>query len=240
MREEIARLLELQQWDLETQRLEMELNDSAPQRKIVVETVLTRKEGVGKLKQRWMQAELNRKKAEAQIVQLQEQGRKFATQQLQTKKNEEYRSLEALIQKTKKEISEWETRALEFMEEEESSKKVYETAHQESLNADKVSKKQLQEMDELKAAHTKAIQERKVKRSVLAERVPAALRLQYERMFRNKGGHVLVGIDDKACGGCHIALPYQTILSCRADEPNVLCINCGRILYYSPEMRGID
>jgi predicted nucleic acid-binding Zn-ribbon protein len=45
-----------------------------------------------------------------------------------------------------------------------------------------------------------------------------------------------VGIERGMCGGCHMKLPIQVVLSCRAQQEIVSCPNCGRILYFSPEM----
>ena len=88
MREDLGLLLQLQQWDLETMRLESELNSWAPQRAELVAKVLQGREQAEALKQVWVQLEVARKGLESQIAQLQAMSDKYATQQLQTKKNE--------------------------------------------------------------------------------------------------------------------------------------------------------
>ena len=46
----------------------------------------------------------------------------------------------------------------------------------------------------------------------------------------------MVGIDHGVCGGCHMRVPAQIIVSCRAAQEIVTCPNCGRILYYTRDM----
>jgi predicted nucleic acid-binding Zn-ribbon protein len=235
MREDLGLLLQLQQWDLETMRLESELNSWAPQRAELVAKVLQGREQAEELKQKWMRVEVERKELESQIGQLQEQLAKYATQQLQTRKNDEYRAFQTQIDTTGKKISDLETRVLEKMELEDQAHK----KHKKTLAANEViekeSRERIQTLDDLKQARIEEVKERKAKREEFADLVESRLRARYERMFSNKRGHVLVGIDGGTCGGCHIRLPQQLVLSCRSDEMTN-CINCGCMLYYSPEM----
>jgi hypothetical protein len=59
---------------------------------------------------------------------------------------------------------------------------------------------------------------------------------RYERLLHNKGDSVVVGIEHGVCGGCHMRFPVQLLVSCQAAKDLVTCPNCGRILYYSPDM----
>ena len=227
--------MQLQQWDLETMRLESELNSWAPQRAELVAKVLQGREQAETLKQAWVQHEVARKGLESQIAQLQTTADKYATQQLQTKKNEEYRAFQSQIAITRKSISQLETMVLEKMDSEDQARKRYQKALKTNEAAEIDCKERIQSLDDLKKSRAREVQERKVKRSKLADLVEPKLRSVYERMFANKRGHVLVGVDGGSCGGCHIKLPQQLILSCRSDEITN-CINCGCMLYYSPEM----
>jgi predicted nucleic acid-binding Zn-ribbon protein len=120
------------------------------------------------------------------------------------------------------------------MDSEDQARKRYQKALENNELIEKDCKTRIQSLDDIKKSHVREVQERKVKRSGLADLVEPKLRAVYERMFANKRGHVLVGVDGGSCGGCHIKLPQQLILSCRSDEITN-CINCGCMLYYSPE-----
>ena len=73
-------------------------------------------------------------------------------------------------------------------------------------------------------------------RDQLSAAVDGGLLARYERLLRHKGEKVVVGIDHGVCGGCHMKLPVQLIVSCQGQQDVVSCSNCGRILYYSREM----
>ena len=61
-------------------------------------------------------------------------------------------------------------------------------------------------------------------------------RARYERLVKSKGDNVVVGVQHGVCGGCHMRLPAQILVTCQAQQELVGCINCGRILYYTRDM----
>jgi predicted nucleic acid-binding Zn-ribbon protein len=73
-------------------------------------------------------------------------------------------------------------------------------------------------------------------RGELAGAVDDSVRSRYERLARSKGENVVVGVNHAVCGGCHMKLPPQILVACRAEAEIVTCSNCGRILYYTREM----
>jgi predicted nucleic acid-binding Zn-ribbon protein len=73
-------------------------------------------------------------------------------------------------------------------------------------------------------------------RGELAAAVDDSTRHRYERLLKQKGQNVMVGIQHGVCGGCHVQLSRQVVVSCRADAELVTCPNCGRILYYTRDM----
>jgi len=73
-------------------------------------------------------------------------------------------------------------------------------------------------------------------RDQLAAAVQQDVLPRYERLRRSKGENVVVGVAHGVCGGCHMKLPVQIIVSCQGHQDIVSCPNCGRILYYTREM----
>ena len=43
-------------------------------------------------------------------------------------------------------------------------------------------------------------------------------RNRYERLFKSKGDNVVVGVDHGVCGGCHMKLPAQILVTCQAQK----------------------
>lgn len=54
----------------------------------------------------------------------------------------------------------------------------------------------------------------------------------YERLLRNKRDRVIVPIENRTCGGCHIALTAQHENLVRKGENLVFCEHCSRILFW--------
>src|SRR5258705_422891 len=73
-------------------------------------------------------------------------------------------------------------------------------------------------------------------RSALADAVDGPIRVKYERLFKQKGQNVVVGIPHGVCGGCHMQLSRATVVACQAHQEIVTCLSCGRILYCTPDM----
>ena len=79
----------------------------------------------------------------------------------------------------------------------------------------------------------KELAELEANREELASAVDDSARGRYERLVRSKGENVVVGIHHGVCGGCHMRVPPQLLVSCQAEKELVACSNCGRILYYT-------
>jgi len=73
-------------------------------------------------------------------------------------------------------------------------------------------------------------------REALAAAVDETARARYERLSRSKGENVVVGVHHGVCGGCHMKLPAQILVTCQSQKEIVACSNCGRILYYTRDM----
>lgn len=81
-----------------------------------------------------------------------------------------------------------------------------------------------------------ALRELESNREQLTEAIDDRVLHLYERLLRHKGDNVVVGIQHGVCGGCHMKFPVQLVVSCQAAKDLVACPNCGRILYYTPDM----
>ena len=73
-------------------------------------------------------------------------------------------------------------------------------------------------------------------RDHLAAAVDTEVLPRYERLRKSKGENVVVGVAHGVCGGCHMKLQRQVIVTCQGSQEIVSCPNCGRILYYTRDM----
>jgi predicted nucleic acid-binding Zn-ribbon protein len=73
-------------------------------------------------------------------------------------------------------------------------------------------------------------------RGDLAAAVEEGTLSRYERLLKQKGQNVVVGIQHGVCGGCHMQLSRSVIVLCQGEQEVVTCPNCARILYYTRDM----
>jgi predicted nucleic acid-binding Zn-ribbon protein len=187
-------------------------------------------------KTRVKQIESDRKNLELEVEAKKQLIAKYANQQLQTRKNEEYRALTHEIDMCKEEIFKVENREIELMEQAEAAQKEVARATQATTEARKLMDDQLAQLGAREQNLKKELAELTANRQELAAAVDESARARYERLVRNKGESVVVGVQHGVCGGCHMRLPAQVLVSCQAQQELVTCTNCGRILYYSHDM----
>jgi predicted nucleic acid-binding Zn-ribbon protein len=161
---------------------------------------------------------------------------KYANQQFQTRKNEEYRALAHEIELCKEAIFRTEDQEIELMEQAEATQKEVVRANQAANEAKKLVDDQISQLASREQNLKLELQELEANREELASAVGEGVRGRYERLMKSKGENVVVGVQHGVCGGCHMKLPPQLLVSCQAQQELITCSNCGRILYYTRDM----
>jgi predicted nucleic acid-binding Zn-ribbon protein len=236
MSDTIEKLLILQDRDRHILRVGGELARIEPERAMLTAKAASAQGSLDAAKLRLKQIETERKKLELDVDAKKTQIEKYANQQFQTKKNEEYRALAHEIELCKAEIVKLEDQQIELMEKAEATQKDVLAANKISGEARKAVEAQISDLAAREKNLEKELAELESNRQQLLLAVDEGARSRYERLLKNKGSNVVVGVQHGVCGGCHMKLPAQVIMSCRADEEIVTCINCGRILYYTRDM----
>lgn len=236
MLEAIEKLLILQDRDRRILRTQMELSGIAPQRLSLQARAAGTQAELEALKLRGKQIESDRKKLELDVEAKKQLIEKYSLQQFQTKKNEEYRALAHEIETCKEAITKLDDQQIELMERAEALQKLI-------ADAAKIAQAAKQEVDNAIAALAeretnlnKQLADSQSNRDELAAAVEEGLLAKYERLFKHRGDNVVVGIEHSACGGCHMKLPVQVVVSCQAQSEVNACPHCGRILYYTRDM----
>jgi predicted nucleic acid-binding Zn-ribbon protein len=236
MLDTIEKLLVLQERDRQILKLEDELAHVEPERQMLAARAAGAQTSLESAKLHGRQIESDRKKLELEVEAKKQQIEKYALQQFQTKKNDEYRALAHEIETCKGIIVKLEDQQLELMEKAEAAQKDVVLATQSSNEARKLVDGQVAALATREQNLKKELAELQSNREQLLLAVDESARSRYERLLKSKGGNVVVGVEHGVCGGCHMKLPAQIVLSCRAQQEIVTCINCGRILYYTRDM----
>ena len=236
MFEVIEKLLILQDRDRKIGRVEEELAHIEPERQSLKAKAAAAQTQLEQAKLRIMHIESSRKDLELEVETKKQMIVRYANQQFQTRKNEEYRALAHEIEMCKEAIFKIEDQEIELMEQTEAGQKEVLRATQTVKEARKLMDEQVAQLDAREQNLQKELAELETNREALASAVDESTRSRYERLVRSKGENVVVGVQHGVCGGCHMKLPPQLIVTCQAEKELVSCSNCGRILYYSSDM----
>ena len=236
MLDTIEKLLILQDRDRRIRQEQGELARIEPARQTLKAKAATAQAELENAKLRTKQIESGRKDLELEVEVKKQMIFRYANQQFQTRKNEEYRALAHEIDTCKAAIFEIENREIEFMEQAEAAQKEVLRGTQAAKDARNLVDEQVALLDAREANLKKQLTELEANREELASAVDEVARSRYERLVRSKGENVVVGVHHGVCGGCHMKLPPQLLVTCQAEKELVACSNCGRILYYTRDM----
>lgn len=231
MIEAIERLLTLQDRDLKILGLRQELRRIPEDRKIRERQLADCLAKLEASKANLRDIEAKKKSLEVEAAAKRNAIERYKTQQLQTRKNEEYSALANEIAAAEREISSIEDRELELMEEAEALAPAIREA--EAVFAEEKSRigKALAALDGKTPNIEALIKDLEMARAEAAQGLDNDLLEQYERIFRSKGGAAVVPLDGEACSGCHMNVTNQIAIAVRGEKSIVHCPSCGRILH---------
>jgi predicted nucleic acid-binding Zn-ribbon protein len=236
MLDTIEKLLILQDRDRQIRRVRGELAHIEPERQALKAKAAAAQSALDGAKTKVKELESSRKDLELEVEAKKELISKYANQQFQTRKNEEYRALAHEIELCKQAIFKIEDQEIGLMEQAEAGQKQVIRATQAANEAKKLGEDQVAALNSREVNLKKELAELEANREELASAVDDSARGRYNRLVKNKGENVVVGIQHGVCGGCHMKVPPQILVSCQAQQELVTCSNCGRILYYTRDM----
>jgi uncharacterized protein len=184
------------------------------------------------------QIEVERKRLEVEADGKRSQIAKYQTQQLETRKNEEYAALKHEIERAESDITAIEDRELELMQEFEDLKPVIAAADTKYHTEKNRVAGLIKTADEKVGVLQGRADEVKVERDAIAAEIKAAdedLFDLYEKLFRSKAGRAIVPLEGNHCSGCHMTVTPATLRDAKVGDRVVSCEQCGRIVYTLPE-----
>ncbi len=232
----IQKLIILQDRDRKILTMQHELAHIGPDRQALLNKQAGANAGLEAVKLRVKQLESDRKKLELEVDSRKQLIERYSLQQFQTKKNEEYRALAHEIEGCKAAIMKLDDQQIEIMEKIELEQKEAARAAAASTELKRTVDARIADLDGSEAVLKRDLAELQSNREELASAVEETTRGKYERLFRQKGHNVVVGIQHGVCGGCHMQLSRSIVVGCQAEQELVTCPNCARILYYTSDM----
>jgi predicted nucleic acid-binding Zn-ribbon protein len=225
-------LLALQEAD--TKRLALEQQLAAVPRDVaaVEARIATEKQAIETAKAEWHGLETKKKSLENDIKSAQDKAAKYRTQQLEVRKNDEYRALTHEIETTEGIIGGFEEEELKVMYAIDEAKKRFAEAERvlkQNISGHEAKIATLRAHEkELRTEHDAAVATTNAARSAVAE---PHTRL-YDRLAKKPGHPVCVPVQGGRCGGCHMKVSSNIEFEARKGENIVTCDQCGRIVYW--------
>lgn len=237
MLEVIQQLLILQDRDRQLMHCRQQLAHIAPQKAALIGEVDETKAALKRAKTEAKSIESARKELELQAESKESQIRKYSSQQLETRKNEEYKALSNEIEACRRVISDLEDEQLELLEQLDLANAKIRSAEAEAAAAVKLADENVVALESHSTKIQKELQTLTEERARLSRGIASSLLYRYERLLKSKGENSVVGVDRGVCGGCHVSLPVQIAIQCQGQKEVIHCPNCDRILYFADGMR---
>ncbi len=177
--------------------------------------------------------EVEREELEGRVEDLEEAIRKYQTQQLQVKKNEEYGALEHEIATARAKISETEDEELNVLEAIDHKAVANRRDEEEIAERIRVFETELKRLDEAEREVEAAIETgRDAVKAAETDVDPALLESYRFVKTQVKRPPYVVALNDGRCGGCHLKVSGEIESGARKGHDVVRCDNCGRIVYF--------
>jgi predicted nucleic acid-binding Zn-ribbon protein len=228
----VEALLVLQERDVKVAALSGELENIPNQIETVEDELARHTAKFDEVKNRTRQIEADRKKFDLEVQSKQATIARYKSQQQQTRKNDEFAALNHEIEHTEKEISTLEDQELELMEAYEKGQVVVAQAQKELAAFQEKAKQKKADLDKRTAVVTAELAAVKEKQAAAEGAVDPEALSRYRRILKSKKDVAIVPIHGGACGGCHMKLTSQTVLSAKGSEGLTACENCGRLVYW--------
>lgn len=228
---ELEKLLLLQDRDQRIRTLKTELKNAPLERKELENRLAAASAGAETAKAKLREQELEKKRLEVEAQAKRDQINRFKTQQMQTRKNEEFQALAHEIIHFDKEISAIEDRELDVMEEIERLKPLLAEAEQNVAAAKSLVAVQIADLEAKIVTISANLKTLEAERATLTVGIDEDLLDQYDRLFLSKAGNAVVALEHEVCTGCHMKLTTQTLVRVKGGLQITHCEQCGRILY---------
>ena len=229
---EIEKLLIVQSKDIALQKLQQEI-DRIPKERVKIEGLISEeKASIETAKSDLNAKEVERNDLDSRIKLKESDIAKFKTQQLEVKKNEEYRALTHQIEQAQKDISDFEEKEIKIMYSIDEAKVAFKQAKAEIDKRIDQQSNQLSELEsrlkqlksDVQVAETNYLESRELVNQDALE-VYDRTKTQVKRL------PYISAIEVQNCSGCHLRVSNEVQGLVLSGGEIVTCDQCPRIVY---------
>lgn len=229
---QIEKLLIVQDRDTKLQKIEQELTRIPTERAKIEAAISAEEANIEAARQSLQSKEVERKDLDNEVKSKEATLARFRTQQLQVKKNDEYKALTHQIEQTESEIGVLEERELELMLEIDVLKEDFAKAKADI---------ELRIVEQRKEIGVLSEKEVNLKESLIAAKealtearnpVDASYLGHYDRVSNMvKRAPYVVSLSGQKCDGCHLRVSNEVAKGARDSGEPHFCDQCARMVY---------
>jgi len=230
-REDLARLVVLQEQDKVIDALQAAVSDAPAQIAALRAESDAEKAAVAAAKEKLTNLQLRRKEKELDLAKKEEESRKHNIELNAVKTNEAYRALQTEIDRCKSEAGEIETEVLMLMEEADALA-TEEKAKSAALKAAEARiDEKIRALEARKSENEAKLAAEKAKREAFVAAVPLELLAHYDNVRRRRGGVAVARLNGNTCSVCRMNQPPQALVNIAKGNTVISCESCQRILF---------
>lgn len=192
-------------------------------------------EAVQRLKQRLIEAEVEHRRADAELADQQEKQKKYQAQLRNVQSSREYSAVLNEMDGVEKQIRASEDKVLALEEELETSRADLK-AREENLPRE--SQEHEEKLKDWRAAQRAINEELKTAQAEISD-IEARMRprelAEFRRLIEKKGGLAVVRVISNSCSACHVKVRPAAMQLLKAGSEIIYCDSCRRILYYDSQ-----
>ncbi len=191
-------------------------------------------ETAGRIKRRLGEAEMEHRRAEAELADHQEKQKKYQGQLRSVQSSREYGAILNEIDGIEKLIRLTEDRVLSLEEEIEDARKDLASREQNLPLETEEHEERLKDWRSAQRAINEELSAAQEEIRRLEAEIRPQERLEFNRLLEKKGGMAVVAVVNNSCSACHVKIRPAALQLLKAGREIVYCDRCKRILYYNP------
>jgi predicted nucleic acid-binding Zn-ribbon protein len=229
---QIEKLLIVQTCDIKLQKTELDLSRLPKERAAYQSKIESERASIEDARQALAALEVSRKELDSQSKSLEAEIQRFRNQQLEVKKNEEYRALTAQIEQAEATISDLEEKEIELMFEIDAAKEAFEKEKLQIEGRIGEQEKLISLLTEKEQTLSQSLETARQEYASARTDVDAEYLDQYDRVRKLvKRAPYLAAIVSQKCGGCHLRVSNEVSHAAGSGGEPHFCDQCARMVY---------
>ena len=192
-------------------------------------------EAVQRIKQRLLEAEVEHRRAEAELADQQEKQKKYQAQLRNVQSSREYSAVLNEMDGVEKQIRASEDKVLTLEEELETSRADLKKREENLPRETQEHEEKLKDWRATQRAINEELQRAQAEISAIEAGMRPRELAEFRRLIEKKGGLAVVRVISNSCSACHVKVRPAAMQILKAGSEIIYCDSCRRILYYDAQ-----